>query len=134
MPRLHFKRNQMAKNRKTQSAAARFGPAIKAFLLCLFIGGSGVGYVWQKQQIHYWSNEIKKREQVLKKLQNQNSSRADQIAMLISPKSLDTLVKQLNLGLTQPPPSQIERLIEVPAMPPAVPGAQESGALLTQAR
>ena len=124
----------MAKNRKTQSAAARFGPAIKAFLLCLFIGGAGVGYVWQKQQIHYWSNEIKKRELALAKLQRQNKTRADQIATLISPKSLDALVKQLNLGLTQPPPSQIVRLIEVPALPPAVPGAQDSGALLTQAR
>jgi hypothetical protein len=41
----------MAKNRKYQSAAVRFGPALKAFLLCAVIGGSGVGYVWQKSQI-----------------------------------------------------------------------------------
>ena len=41
----------MARNRKYQSAAIRFGPALKALLLCLLIGGSGVGYVWQKDQI-----------------------------------------------------------------------------------
>ena len=32
----------MAKNRKHQSAAIRFGPALKAFLLCLLIGGSAL--------------------------------------------------------------------------------------------
>ena len=41
----------MARNRKYQTAANRFGPALKAFLLCLLIGGSGVGRVWQKDQI-----------------------------------------------------------------------------------
>jgi hypothetical protein len=41
----------MAKNRRNQSAAIRFGPAIKALLLCMFIAGSGIGYVWQKKQI-----------------------------------------------------------------------------------
>jgi hypothetical protein len=41
----------MAKNRKNQSAAIRFGPALKALGLCLLIGGAAVGYVWQKNQI-----------------------------------------------------------------------------------
>ena len=41
----------MARNRKNQSAAVRFGPALKALLICLFIGGSGVGYVWQQNQL-----------------------------------------------------------------------------------
>ena len=41
----------MARNRKNQSAVVRFGPAVKALLLCLFIGGSGVGYVWQQNQL-----------------------------------------------------------------------------------
>ena len=52
----------MAKNRVNQSAAIRFGPALKAFLLCLLIGGSGVGYVWQKSQIHELGKMIKARE------------------------------------------------------------------------
>ena len=37
----------MAKNRKNKSVAIRFGPAIKALLLCAFFVVSGVGYVWQ---------------------------------------------------------------------------------------
>ena len=39
----------MAKNRKNQSAAIRFGPALKAFG-CIDRGAS-LGYVWQKSQI-----------------------------------------------------------------------------------
>ena len=50
----------MARNRKYQSAASRFGPALKAFLLCLLIGGSGIGYVWQKDQISQLGQQIGK--------------------------------------------------------------------------
>ena len=42
----------MAKNRKNQAAEIRFGPALKASFLCLLIGGSAIGYVWQKNQIY----------------------------------------------------------------------------------
>jgi hypothetical protein len=34
----------MAKNRKNQSGV-RFGPALKALLFCIFVGGAAVGYV-----------------------------------------------------------------------------------------
>ena len=60
----------MAKNRKYQSAAIRFGPALKAFLLCLLIGGSGIGYVWQKNQIYELGQQIRKREMHLKEVQD----------------------------------------------------------------
>jgi hypothetical protein len=124
----------MAKNRKAQSAAVRFGPAIKAFLLCVLIGGAGVGYVWQKSQIQYWSGEIKKRETRLAELQRQNKIRADQLAALISPPALDARVKKLNLGLAQPPLSQIVRLVETPVAPATIkPEDAESEQLLTQA-
>jgi hypothetical protein len=33
----------MARNRKNHQAAIRFGPEIKALLLCLLIGGFGIG-------------------------------------------------------------------------------------------
>ena len=55
----------MAKNRKYESAAIRFGPALKAFLLCLLIGGSGVGYVWQKNQIYELGRQFKQQERRL---------------------------------------------------------------------
>jgi len=62
----------MARNRKYRSAAIRFGPALKAFLLCLLIGGSGVGYVWQKSQINELGKQIAKREARLLELKDQN--------------------------------------------------------------
>lgn len=97
----------MAKNRKHQSAAIRFGPALKAFLLCLLIGGSGVGYVWQKNQIYDLGQQIRKREIRLKDLQDQNEKLRRQMAFMRSPQFLETRIKELNLGLVPPQPSQV---------------------------
>jgi len=72
----------VAKNRKSQSAAIRFGPALKAFLLCLLIGGSGVGYVWQKNQILELGRQFKKQETTLTDLKNQNEKMRRQLASL----------------------------------------------------
>jgi len=102
----------MAKNRKYQSAAVRFGPALKAFLLCAVIGGSGVGYVWQKSQIDELGRQIKRRETRLGELQGQNKKLRDQLQMLRSPKPLEKRVRDLNLGLGQVQPDQIRRLTE----------------------
>ena len=102
----------MAKNRKYQSAAIRFGPALKAFLLCLLIGGSGVGYVWQKSQIYELGKMIKQRENRLGELRDQNKKLGDQLAMLRSPRKLEERVRELNLGLGQPRPASVIRLLE----------------------
>jgi len=104
----------MARNRKHQSAAIRFGPALKALLLCTLIGGSGVGYVWQKSQISELGQQISKRERHLIQLQEQNKKLRDQLAMLRSPAKLDQRVRELNLGLSEPQPSQIWRVAEPP--------------------
>jgi hypothetical protein len=109
----------MAKNRKNQSAAVRFGPALKALLCCLFLGGSGVGYVWQKNQVHVLGRQIAEREQRLEELRRQNKIRSDRLAALCTPQALDARIKKLNLGLVQPPVSQVVRLIETP--PPQQP-------------
>jgi hypothetical protein len=102
----------MAKNRKYQSAAIRFGPAVKAFLLCLLIGGSGVGYVWQKNQIYELGQQIRKRELRLSALHDQNEKLKNQLAMMHRPQFLEMRIKELNLGLAQPQPSQVWRLNE----------------------
>ena len=104
----------MARNRKNQSAAVRFAPALKAFMLCLFIGGSGVGYVWYKNQVSVLGQQIKEREVRLAELQRQNKMSRAQLDALCSPVALDARVKKLNLGLIAPPVSQIVRLTEVP--------------------
>jgi hypothetical protein len=112
----------MARNRKAQSAASRFGPALKAFLLCLLIGGSGVGYVWQKDQIVRLGQQIKQRETRLLSLQEQNEILRKQLANMRSPKFLERSIKDLNLGLVPPDPTQVWRLTE-PAREMAKPEA-----------
>ena len=88
----------------------RFGPALRAFLLCLFIGGSGVGYVWQKNQIFELGKQMRLRELKLKMLDDQNKQLEQSLALLQRPAFLNERIK--NLGLVQPSPSQIWRLPE----------------------
>jgi uncharacterized protein HemX len=107
----------MARNRRSQSAAIRFGPAIKAFLLCLLIGGSGVGYVWQKSQIDELGRQIRKREQETSALQKQNEKLRRQLSLMYSPRFLEAKIQELNLGLVQAQPSQKWVLREKPAEP-----------------
>lgn len=114
----------MAKNRKNQSAAIRFGPAIKAFLLCAMIGGAGVGYVWQKAQITDLGRQISKREKYLISLQSQNEKLKKQFSWMKSPQFLEKRVKELNLGLVPPSPSQFWRLPE-PALEVPKPDAEK---------
>jgi hypothetical protein len=102
----------MARNRKYQSAANRFGPALKAFLLCLLIGGSGVGYVWQKDQISQLGQQRKKRELRLAELENQSEKLRNQLAMMHSPPFLERRIQELHLGLGPPQQTQVWRLTE----------------------
>jgi len=102
------------KNRKSQSAAIRFGPALKALFLCLLIAGSAVGYVWQKSQIYQLGQQIRQREILLAQLKDMNQKLGDQLAILWSPTMLDKRARELNLGLAPAQPSQILRLPEPP--------------------
>lgn len=109
----------MARNRKNQPAAVRFGPALKASLLCLFIGGSGVGYVWQQNQLLELGRQKAEKEKRLNLLRVQNSQLGRHLAELQSPKSLETRLKELNLGLSMAQPTQIVRLVDAPLTPAA---------------
>src|SRR5262244_846944 len=100
----------MARNRKYQSAAIRFGPALKACLLCLLIGGSGIGYVWQKNQIYELGKQIKARETRLATLVDQNEKLSQQLNKMRLPAYLEDKIKKLNLGLGPAQPSQVWRL------------------------
>ena len=107
----------MAKNRKNQTAAIRFGPALKASFLCLLIGGAAVGFVWQKNEIYRLGQQIRQRETKLVQLQNDNKRLGDQISILHSPVMIDRRAKELNLGLAPATPTQVVRLMEMPVMP-----------------
>ncbi len=102
----------MAKDKKGQSAAIRFGPALKAFFLCFLIAGSAVGYVWQKSQIYELGREIRQEEIHLLQLKHDNERLTDQLAVLRSPMMLDQRARVLNLGLVPAQPAQVYRLPE----------------------
>jgi hypothetical protein len=104
----------MARNRKYRTVAARFGPAIKAFVLCLLIGGSGIGYVWQKNQILELGKQISAREARLRILEQQNDKMRKQMAEMTTVAFLEGKIRELNLGLAAPAQSQVWHLKEPP--------------------
>ena len=123
----------MARNRKHESAAIRFGPTLKALLLCLLIGGAGVGYVWQKDQIYQLSRQIKQREVRLRELVDQNEKLRKQLGTMRSPSLLEARIKELNLGLVQPDPTQIWHLPEPVRESPAPHAGPQYAAQAAQA-
>lgn len=102
-----------------QSAAARFGPALKAFLLCLLIGGSGVGYVWQKDQIIRLDRRIRQGEARLSAADDRNDSLRKQLTAMRSPPAMQHRMKEL--GLVEPLPAQKWRLVEPLGDAPSAP-------------
>ena len=102
----------MAKSKKNESAAIGFGPVLKVFFLCSVIGGSAVGYVWEKSQIYELGRQIRQEEIHLSQLKGQNQRLTDQLAILRSPVMVDQRAKQLNLGLVPAQPGQVCRLPE----------------------
>ena len=107
----------MSRNRRSQSAAVRFGPALKAMLLCLLIGGAGVGYVWQKSQIYNLGRQKGSSEARIEELRRQNKRLNDWLAELRSPRALDDRVKRLNLGLVPAQPGQTIHLPDTLSKP-----------------
>lgn len=103
----------MAKNRKNSAGGGvRFGPAVKAFFICLLLGSLAVCYVWQKRQIYSLGVKTEQLEKKLANLKRENEMRRQQMAMLQSLPYLDARVKELKLGLGVPTPDQILTLVE----------------------
>ena len=110
----------MAKNRRNQPAALRFGPVLKAVLICLVIVLCCVGYVWQKKQINLLSEQIKKSERRLADAREQTNKLKRQMAFFLRTDYLESQIKELNLGLAQPKSGQVWWLAE-PSTGVAVP-------------
>ncbi|HMJ90167.1 MAG TPA: hypothetical protein VK530_10145 [Candidatus Acidoferrum sp.] len=104
----------MGKNRKNGSAA-RFVPAVKAALLCLLLGGSAIGYVYQKNQLAELGKQIDRREKQHRALRDYNTQLERTMATLKLPNSLMERVNALRLGLAAPVQSQILTIVEMPA-------------------
>jgi cell division protein FtsB len=103
----------MAKNRKNQAAAIRFAPVLKVVLLCSLIGGSAIGYVWQKNQIDRLALQIRDREKALAKLKHDNDNLGRQVEELHSSVKLIQRVKEMQLGLVPQQAVQVVRLEEI---------------------
>lgn len=87
-------------------------------VLCL----AGLGYVWEKRQIHVLGREIKKHETDLDKLRRENEARRRNYAAMCSPAELDARARKMNLGLSVPQPEQIVRMTE--PVPQPAPGGK----------
>ena len=102
----------MARNRRNQSGAFWLIPALKAGILCTMLGGSAVGFVMQKKELHDLGRSITRREKVLERLKWENSLRAKNLASLQSSKSIIERVRGQKLPLSNPGPGQTIWLAE----------------------
>lgn len=118
----------MARNRKNESVALRFGPALKAFGLCVLLGGAAVGYVWQKSQISQLERQIRDREIKLGEIREQNKKLRDHLAVLRSPGRLEQKLTELKLGLVLPQAGDVWRVSE-----PVAPATGEFPEIQSQA-
>jgi len=104
----------MGRNRKNGSATWLV-PGAKAALICLLLGGSAIGYVYQKNQLVELGRQIQKSEQQLKGYSESNARLQRSLLTLQSSVYLENRIRVLNLGLVQPAQSQILTLVEAPA-------------------
>lgn len=109
----------MAKNRRNHTHVA-LAPMFKVLLICIFLGGSAVGYVLQKNKLYELGKAIKEREDILARLRWENKIRADQLAEMQLPQHLAERVRQERLGLVAPSPDRIIWMME-----PWVPGGAD---------
>jgi cell division protein FtsB len=107
----------MAGNRKNQSAAVHFSTVLKVVLLCTVIGGSAIGYVWQKGEISRLGKQIVGKEKALDQLRRDNKLLGDQLAVLHSPVMIDQRVRDMRLGLAPVQPAQKVILMETMNVP-----------------
>ena len=87
---------------------------IRAALLCLVLGGTAMGYVWQKSQIHQLGTEVRKKEVRLELLKGDNGRWQQLRAEMRSTQKLYDRVRTLGLGLAMPQPEQVLRLPDLP--------------------
>ena len=92
----------MARNRKKYDSPLIVGSWIRAVLLCLLLGGTAMGYVWQKSQIHQIGTEVRKKEMRLELLKGDNEGWQQVRAEMRSTLNLYDRVRKLGLGLAMP--------------------------------
>lgn len=104
----------MASNRRSQSGAVRFVPALKAVILCTLIGGSCAGYVLQKNKIFDLAQQLGSRQVRLERLKKDNQDLLTRLAALQRPTHLERRVAALLPDLVRPAPHQMVWITEYP--------------------
>jgi cell division protein FtsB len=122
----------MARNRKNEAAIFQMGRTFFMFFACLIVGGAGIGFVSQKNQIIQLGQQKKRSEQHLAQLRDQNDKLRRQLATVCSPQFVELRIKELNLGLVQPQPTQVWRLVEPSGAMASVDGRARATQLASQ--
>ena len=81
-------------------------------IVCLFIGGSCVGYLWQKSQVHKLGRRIQKLERELDQLERGNERLRQRYSTLISQPELKRRLAEWGSDLREPSSDQIHRIRE----------------------
>lgn len=104
--------------RKTKSGGLPTGGIVMVAAFCLLAGGAGIGYLWQKSQIHKLGLSIRAHEARHEELKRHHAMLERTLAMICSPKELEERARRMRLEVGPPQESQIVRLREpmAPAM------------------
>lgn len=123
----------MAKNRKNQGGEFRAGPVVRAALLCLFLGGSAIGYVWQTQQVAKLGVERRQKENALSRIESENALKRHQFDLQLQPRALEDRVRTLRLPIGPHQPGQVIHVSE-PAGGSITPARVNDGLASTEAK
>lgn len=98
--------------------AVRAGTIAKVVALSLFLGGSGVGYVFQKGQIDGLAEQRKRNELAIGKLEQNLTELKLKLEKVTSEEQLGRNLRKFRIQLTKPDPRGVITLNE-PSLAPA---------------
>lgn len=98
------------KRQRFQAGHTQGLDVVLVLIVCTLIACAGVGYVWQKEQIVQLGKKTKRLEIRIDELKHREETLRRDGARLSTSRELETQLRRMNLGLTQPKPDQIIRL------------------------
>jgi hypothetical protein len=102
----------MAARGKRALRTVRAVPVIQALLICLFVGGAAIGYVYQKNQLNRLNRAIEDLRDRRDRLVSQGEEYRRKVSELHAPDRIRAEVERLGLVLIEPDPRDLE-FIEV---------------------
>lgn len=100
--------------RRNKASSLKPKTVLTSIVICAALCLAGIGYVWAKNEVLGLGRDQKKLEVRLEELKRRNDVLQRTYAAMCSPAKLDARVKELNLGLASPLPSQIVRFPSEP--------------------